>query len=360
MADIKQWLRLEPLDTLFFRGSEPMLAGESHEVASRFPPLPGTLVGAVVTTILAQRGLLKDWLAGRLSQIHQDYPLLGEPPEEAGQSYHPRFQVAGPLLAAPVKNGREECFLPAPALWFAAKEASGKMEVLTVQQAEPLPAEEVLKLGLTGSILEPVWIKNPEASDLKSLAGHWVNPAALQAMKGGRTEIRQCRCLEEVTPGEPAVLPQKALSAEENRVGIALEKHRRPRRGHFYVAAHQRLAPGVRLVVGLSEPLAPHYLDNSGLMQLGGENRLVRYEVLTTPPPLPPGRGPWFLALAAFPLERLKTLNLDHLPRVSGPLLRVAGWDLKHGFHKPVTAYLPAGTVIHAPEREMPFGFIPL
>jgi CRISPR-associated protein Cmr3 len=360
MFEIKQWLRLEPLDTLFFRGSEPMLAGESHEVASRFPPMPSTLVGALATAILTQRGLLHNWTTGRLDNIQQTYPLLGEPPPNSEQPYKPGFQVAGPLLLAPVREGREECFLPPPAHWFASKEALGKADCLTVQQAELLP-EEAQKLHLIGSMTNPVWIRHPAASDLESLAGRWVNPAAFEAMKTGAGELKQFRTLEKVIAGEPVLLEQKALADREDRVGIALELNRRTHRGHFYLAAHQRLAPGVSLLVGLSEPLADRYLDPVGLLQLGGENRLVRYEVLSTSPPLPQGLGPWFLALAPFPLGRMQTAGLNDRPRVSGPLLRLAGWDLRHGFHKPVTAFLPAGTVIHAgPEFTVPFGFIPL
>lgn len=360
MAEIRQWLKLDPLDTLFFRGSEPMLAGESHEVASRFPPLPSTLVGALVTAILGQRGLLGDWLAGRLQKIRQNYPLLGEPPVEDGETYQPGFQVTGPLLVAPVQDGQDECFFPAPAHWFAVKGSKANAaESLTVQVAEPL-APEARNLGLTGTVPEPVWIRNPQASDLETLSGHWVNRAALEAMQGGQGSLRPCRCLEEVSPKEPVLLPQKALADREKRVGIALESHRRPRRGHFYVAVHQRLAPGVRLLVGLSEELVPHYLDESGLMQLGGENRLVRYEVCFPAPDLPSGSGPWFLALNPVPFAILEEWGLQDRPRVSGPLLRVAGWDLKRGFHKPVTAYFPAGTVIHRPEGKMPFGFMPL
>ncbi len=359
MAEIKQWLRLEPLDTLFFRGSEPMLAGESHEVASRFPPMPATLVGALVTTILGQRGLLKEWTAGRLQKIRQDYPLLGEPPVREEDTYQPGFQVAGPLLVGPVKGGQEECFFPAPAHWFAAKGKAGPVGSLRVQQAELLPPEGH-QLKLSGSVPHPVWVRRPLASDLESVAGHWVNRAAVEAMHGGQGSLRLCRCLEEVSAKEPVLLPQTALADREERVGIALEPHRRPKRGHFYVAAHQRLAPEVTLLVGLSEILAPHYLDDSGLMQLGGENRLVRYEVCSEVSALPLGRGPWNLALNPIPLGVLEKWGLQDSPRVSGPLLRIAGWDLKKGFHKPVTAYLPAGTVIHQPQGEMPFGFMPL
>lgn len=359
MSEIKQWLRLEPLDTLFFRGSEPMLAGESHEVASRFPPLPSTLTGALVTTILGQRGLLKDWVAGRLGQINEEFPLLGEPPSKESGNYQPGFEVAGPLLLAPVKDGQEECLFPAPAHWFASKDELKTGGILTVQQAEPLPPE-AKTLRLTGTVPEPVWIRSPKDSDLESLGGQWVNGAVLAEMKNGRGKIKYCPSLEEAAPGEPLLLPQKALSDREDRVGIALELYRRSRRGHFYVAAHQRLAPGVKLLLGLSELLVPHYLDDSGLMQLGGENRLVHYELCSPAPALPLGNGPWFLALNPVPFSALTKWGLEDRPRVSGPLLRVAGWDLKQGFHKPVTAYLPAGTVLHQPQGEMPFGFIPL
>ncbi|MCL6622789.1 MAG: hypothetical protein K6T55_11910 [Syntrophobacterales bacterium] len=357
MPEIKQWLRLDPLDTLFFRGSEPMLAGESHEVASRFPPLPSTLVGALVTAILAQRDLLKDWVSGNIQEIHNDYPLLGKPPETIEESYQPGFQVAGPILLATLQNTQQECFFPAPAHWFAANGKGGSC--IDVQRAD-LPDEMFAALPLKGTVPRPVWVKKPLASDLKSVIGRWANRAAFEVMKKGQGKLKQYECLSKVPSGVPLLMEQRVFTQPEKRMGIALEAHRRPRRGHLYLAAHQRLAPGVQLLLGLSEELAPAYLDNSGLLQLGGENRLVHYEVLTQAPPLPQGNGPWHLALTAVPLTSLKKFGLDGRPRVSGSLLRVAGWDVKHGFHKPVTAYLPAGTVIHHPEGNLPFGFLPL
>jgi CRISPR-associated protein Cmr3 len=42
-SEIRQWIEIDPLDTLFFRGSEPMVAGESHEVGSLFPPIESIL-----------------------------------------------------------------------------------------------------------------------------------------------------------------------------------------------------------------------------------------------------------------------------------------------------------------------------
>lgn len=59
------WLRLEPNDTLFFRGPEPFNAGESRYVESEFPPTPRTLQGALRAAVLEANGVdMREYVAG--------------------------------------------------------------------------------------------------------------------------------------------------------------------------------------------------------------------------------------------------------------------------------------------------------
>ena len=51
------WYKFNPVDTLFFRGAEPMIMGENHTVSHVFPPPAHTLSGALRTAVLIQNGI---------------------------------------------------------------------------------------------------------------------------------------------------------------------------------------------------------------------------------------------------------------------------------------------------------------
>ncbi|MBM3302191.1 MAG: hypothetical protein FJY85_19850, partial [Deltaproteobacteria bacterium] len=146
----------------------------------------------------------------------------------------------------------------------------------------------------------------------------------------------------------------------EDRVGIALEPmHRTAKTGRLYSSSHVRLRLGVKMVVGLSQDLVPGHLDETGLIGLGGEQRVARYAFMRNGLELPSGESNWIVALNHFPFKYLADMQWQDLPRVSGPLIRRGGWDMKRNFHKNTTAYLPAGTAINVQQgAEVPFGFI--
>ena len=54
--------------------------------------------------------------------------------------------------------------------------------------------------------------------------------------------------------------------------------------------------------------------------------------------------GKYYYALSPLPSSLPESLRT--MPRASGKLLRVGGWDMQKGFHKPLSAWFPAGTVI--------------
>ncbi|MEW6750604.1 MAG: type III-B CRISPR module-associated Cmr3 family protein [Candidatus Latescibacterota bacterium] len=351
-AIIEQWLRIEPLDTLFFKGAEPMIAGVNHEVGTIFPPMPQTLVGAIRGAILGQRRIdPQAFMAGTAAEARQ-HPLLGTP-EAAG------FRVLGPLFEVEQPAGGSVLLCPAPAHWLADLDATRPGEPLRIQTARPMAAA-VAALGLASSTSEPLLVPEPASDRLRSLAGWWANPAAFAAVGADGADVPFLGRVDDLTAG-PAILPLAALAVRETRVGIALTPGlRRVRQGHLYGTTHVRLCKGVRLVAGLSARLAPVTLDRHGILQLGGEQRVASYQCLDQDAfRLPAGAGGWAVALMPVPWRELASSALAGLPRASGPLLRMGGWDMKERFHKPTTAYLPAGTAIRRIGGEaVPFGFI--
>jgi CRISPR-associated protein Cmr3 len=367
MNTVKQWLLLDPLDTLFFKGSEPMVLGENHEVRSVFPPQLSTFYGAVCTGILQQRGIKpKDFVSpeGRSTKLRESYPLLGEPG-------HPGFKLLGPIFRVTLDKHHAEWFLPAPAHWFADLKISSWQQWEN-QLDQPAHFQEVRisvadvcgkdyqTLGLKGSVDKPVWVLEPRERDLQSLSGFWVNHEAFQRVATRDGAVRLYENPQEMETGHPILLPLWALFEQEARVGIALEfPQRRARMGHLYVSTQIRLISGVRMAIGVSDSLVPSHLDEEGILALGGEQRIVHYQLLEEGPVLPKGDSPWCMALSSFPFSQLKELQWDGFPKVSGNLIRMGGWDMKANFHKPMTAYLPAGTVVQTgDEALLPFGFI--
>lgn len=367
MNRVKQWLSLRPIDTLFFRGSEPMIAGESHEVRSVFPPMPSTLIGSICTAIMTQHNIKPaDFVAqeGPKKEILQNYPLLGRP---GG----PNFELIGPVLLLSRYKEEDDWFFPCPANWFGSMPSiinkgdwgSGnqKSPVIDVSVSE-LDTDTTKALGLCGSVAEPPLIFEPMSQDLKSLTGCWVNREALKSVGSGRRKCFYCDDIERLDSKEAMIISPQALFSIEPRVGLALENGlRKAKTGHLYGSTHIRLKHSVSMAVGLSENLVDSHLNASGILSLGGEQRIVSYQLLPEGPLISSLSSNKIMALAPFPYQTLRANGMEDLPRVSGTLLRMGGWDMKTSFHKPCRAYLPAGTVIWSGINEnTPFGFIRL
>ena len=75
--------------------------------------------------------------------------------------------------------------------------------------------------------------------------------------------------------------------------------------------------------------MAPNHLDDQGVLQLGGKQQSVRYEVIAVGPTISVGATSNIMALSPFPYDDLSEHGWQDLPRVSGPLIRMGGWDMK-------------------------------
>lgn len=349
MNTVKQWLSLTPVDTLFLRGSEPMIAGENHDVSTVFPPMPSTLTGAICSAILSQRRIRPaDFVnkAGVPAEIRQSYPLLGHP----GQ---PGFSITGPLFSIATKGHIKDHLFPCPANWFGEIPGSvsqtciaqddGAPKKMTVLVAD-LKDDLVKNLGLRGSLQNPPLVLEPKRSDLKSLSGHWVNMAALNAAFADQMEVVYCDSIKNLDHSQPSVVSPGAIYNLESRVGIALEKKiGRTTKGHLFSTGHVRLLHSVSILVGLSESLVDSHLNPKGVMSLGGEQRRVGYCLVDGVPSLPSGMSSKIMSLGPFPLQSLQSYGWNDLPRSSGPLVKMGGWDMQTVFHKTVPCLSTGG-----------------
>lgn len=321
------WLVIQPMDTLFFRGSEPMEAGENHQVDTMFPPVPSTIIGAIRTAILGQNnidpGNQGSW---------QNYPILGSPASPGFDLIGPLFQTAG------------EPLLPVPATWYASLDDDFAGKEYPVQNSTPVTLTDY---GFKGSVKTPFWVNKPQSKDMKPLNGYWATKQAFAAVEQHK-DIVFYNDPGQIKPGQAAIVPVSALCDREQRVGIALTEQRTAREGHLFSTVHIRLKPDVEIIAGIS---SNHELclEQKGIIQLGGEQRVCRYFITDTVK-LPENKnGTQHLALSPVSLAD-PAAELMACPRASGKLQRFGGWDMQKKFHKPMTAWLPAGTVFHGPD----------
>jgi CRISPR-associated protein Cmr3 len=338
-----KWLVIEPLDTLTFRGSESMAAGENHESTSLFPPLPSTIIGAIRTAVMRQQGINpQKYLDNPIAWVDR-CPLLGTPE-------NPGFELVGPLFML-----GEQLLLPAPANWFMEKrETMAAGTRVPIQVARPLEENGGQKKRFTGSVPNPFWIRNPLAADMKSMDGYWVSPSAFELAKNGGDifELLLINGLEETQPVSPTMIAGVELCVREERVGIALDNStRRVREGYLYLSQHVRLKPGIRLVAGIIAPAAAE-LAEAEILQLGGEQRVCRYWQVDNLSLPDNHASDLVMALSPVATDMINS-EMAETPRIGGKILRVGGWDMSRGFHKELISFYPAGTVFKYPAAKM-------
>ncbi|MBW2096691.1 MAG: hypothetical protein JRI80_17615 [Deltaproteobacteria bacterium] len=298
-----EWYRLSPVDTLFFKGAEPMIMGENHTTSHLFPPPAHTLSGALRTAVLVQNSVsFADYKKGKApSGI---YDVIGEAGEEAP------FDLVGPLF---MYEGR--VYVPAPFSWFREKDSgNGKVRVIKGR---------VLSSGLLRSGSGDLFWATGENLEFVSLGGMWVAEETLRSAEP-LIEAKKCEDFFE----------------QEPRTGIALHANRKVREGHLYSFNHVRLKMGVSLVFGTGSRLP---LAEKGVLKVGGEQRFGWYEKVPIDS-IPLGQeGDFYLSLSIVE----GTGEANEAVVATGKPLYLGGWDLKERFHKSMKGFFPAGTLFN-------------
>lgn len=300
-----EWYYVKPVDTLYFKGAEPMNLGENHTASHIFPPPVHTLSGALRTAVLVQKNIsFKSYGEGKADQMVID--AIGEAGKDAP------FQVIGPLF-----KEDKDIYVPAPYSWFSDKDSDATER--PVVKAKPVKSR-LLKSG-TPDLL---WAK-ADKSELSPLGGMWININDLHS-----------------TASTLSVRTSESFYDNEPRTGIALEPGRKVREGRLYSFNHARLKKNVSLVFGTDKPLP---LAERGTFKIGAEQRFcwyVKRPELITGLDFSKDSG-HYLSLSI--VEGNEQTNAAVV--ATGKTLYFGGWDLKRGFHKPMKGFFPAGTVFN-------------
>ena len=299
------WYNFEPADTLFFRGAEPMNIGENHTATANFPPPVRTLKGALRTTILKQNKIPIDHYYDNDNKI--DYELLkiiGPADKKAG------FSVIGPLFELD-----KMVYVPAPYSWFFDKDDEKKDKVKIHKGIfinSPLIKTSLKKL---------FWTKG-EQKELETLGGKWISLNDLYSQNNiiFRKEIND-------------------FYRMENRTGIALDSNRSVREHHLYSFSHARLNKNVKLIFGVDKDLP---IADKGTLKLGAEQRFGLYSKI---PDIDFNNSGSDLFMSISQAAGTEQANESIV--ATGKIQYQGGWDMKKGFHKPMTGFFPPGSVFN-------------
>lgn len=293
---MSEYIELTPFDTLFFRGSTPMEAGNMNTV-SVFPPPVSVLNGALYTASCVQNN----------TQFDDKIP----------------FSVNAILIK---KEGRY--YVPAPATWYydsdekftSCKNIKQPLKLILAKDF----SETFSKLGMQSSVENVSFVK-PE-KDAKSLSGTWIS---LDFLKSAKSEI---------TTND--ILFVSDVYSYENRIGVGLDSNRKTVQGQLYSSTHIRLNEGVTIVVRTNEKT---FLKERGIIQLGGEKRMCSYKLLSEDILKDfnqEGADSFVSLISVEATEELIKVLIS-----SQKLVVSSGWDLKTKFHKPSKNWIPAGAV---------------
>ena len=303
-----KWFSFKPVDTLFFRGAKPMVMGEDHVVDFIFPPPSFTIEGALRTAYLLQKGI--DFKKYNDDGFNDQSVI-----EQIGRSgENPPFSVLGPFFE---ENGN--IFVPVPYHWFYEKDKS-KCEEKKLKEDIKIVKGDLLSDKFSDYfVLNDREIFYAVGSKLEPLGGNFVKLEDLFAES------------EEKTIYKPAY-----FFVQEQRTGIALDTNRTVRTGHLYSFTHARLKEDVNLIFGTTRDLD---LKDEGELQLGAEQRFGKYKKIDIK--LPENNGQFFMSLSLIKADEKSKANI----LATGKIQYFGGWDLKRGFHKPLCAYYPAGSI---------------
>lgn len=295
-----KFYEITPLDTLFFRGSTPMEAGQ-YNTESLFPPPVSVMKGALWTALCQKKG--KSFDDGLTAE--------GKIP----------FEITGFYIKKNTKT-----YAPAPATWYYdsdekaknGKECSGKKLCVALSKTRAFK-----KLGMKSSAKDVVFVVPKE--DAKSLVGCWINVDFIRHPK-------------DQFPEDSVLFPSDIFS-KESRTGVALDSNRMAKDGQLYTSTHIRLHDDVSFVISVAGEVD----FGEGKMLLGGERRLVSYKNASEISFADSSNSSLYLSLV--PVEATED-NLSKLVS-SAKIFVTSGWSLKQGFHKPSVSWIPAGAVFN-------------
>ena len=236
-------LFLEAVDVWLFRDGRPFDAGQDHSAASRFPPYPTVIQGAIRSHHLV------------LHQVNVRDAQAVAAAVGSGLDLGER-RVRGPLLACRQGDSFVRLF-PSPADAFHEE---GRLRART---ARPRPPHVIVSIPETA--LPQLFWSEGEAQKAAG-GGAWLTEEALRQYLQGEAVM---------------AIPSGNLFETESRMGIAVDSTRRTvREGALYDLQVVRPRHGVGVwaeLTGFDE------WPDAGILRIGGEGRGAHFSVLKAP-----------------------------------------------------------------------------
>ncbi len=376
--------QFEALDRLFFRDGRPFNAGEMAWVESQFPPTGQTLQGALRAAVLTHLGA--DFEAFRKGQpcVSDGKGGLRSLKDELGKDDSlGKLDLTGPFV---LKDG--PLLFPSP-LDLVKIEAGG-YELLCVDEAHPIDCDR-------GRVCLP----RARVPGVKTQEGKYLTASAMVGYLAGnvtgvRAPLSQDDTAASLWPLFADKYDQPALADREPKIGLERDDDTRTaEEGMLYSVGFVRPRPGVSLglvVAGLDHANVP---TRGRLQPLGGEGKLAGIEIVKDQPMVWPNmpalnaQNGWLRFKLVFTTPALldekgrswlpqgftecksgsstvwrgsltipsSTISSDVeiVSACVGKPQKVGGWDMAENAPRPLTGYIPAGSVYfcRAPEGEI-------
>ncbi len=322
---------LRPVDSWFFRDERPFNAGEAGQghAQSLFPPHLPSVVG-VLRASLARTG---GW-SGRGRWDERLTSVLGDGYEDMGTF---RLHEATVLY-----QGQPLYHVPLHLLGRPQEEELHPHTLLH-------PSEHKITCDL-GEVHLPT--PREPARGMKPFEDHWITSTGLGQLLAGDL------------PDDEHIHSRANLWHREDRIGLARDpEHRSAREGMLYAPSHVRLARDVGLGVrfGLEEDWAL-----PSMFRFGGEARLATCQTLdeqwsrpTCPEQLIRERGRAAIVLVSptrfdsgLEIPEEFEPGLELVSACVGKPIWIGGWNSLERRPKPLTPYLPAGSVLFVKNRD--------
>ncbi len=338
-------VRLQPLDTWFFRDGTPFTADSApqEDVRSLFPPHPPTVAGALRAALALSRG----W-SGRGGWSREIAGVLGDGPENPGV-----LSFDGPFV---MRKPDDEPLFRAPRHLLGVADPDGWKPSAYFRPGDPIACD----LGDATRLPEAPAERSGDWTTRKAGDRHWLTAAGMNAVLRGEL------------PAVTDVVSSDSLWSEEPRIGLARDPNTRTaEEGFLYSTRHVRLARGVSLGVRIAGLPADWRPPIGRTLSFGGEGRMAEWRewnsALSLDKYMPTTtHGGQVTVIALSPLDLADDVCLGRRPleALGGAVvvcacldrpLRIGGWDSLARRPLPLRSVLSPGSVLFcegaAPER---------
>jgi CRISPR-associated protein Cmr3 len=351
---VKTVWKFEALDTLFFRDSRPMNAGESVWIESQFPPTGRTLQGAVRTAVLNHQAVTyHDFL-----NASEPHPLKTEIGDADSLG---KLSLTGPILSK-----EDLSFFPAPLDLVCSQQGGETSFALLKPATRPV-------LSDLGRIRFPRLSKDA-GPGYKPLSGYCVDQSGMERLLKSNIDAELFSHLRLLASSNRYDNP---IICREPKMGLARDNLKKTaKEGNLYAIAPVRPTHAVQIAVsveGLKESLYP---PDIFVQRLGGEGKMasvtvepgdwklpkpdisedeneIRFKIVCITPADMPGDG-WLPDEDFRDSESEEGIgwmvnahgaSFEIISACIGKPFRQGGWNHAIRFPRPLCSFVPPGSV---------------